>query len=1027
MKLKRLCSAVFIGLSVFANSTFAEDIELYVTHNVDFKERPRVLIIFDTSGSMAFSSSTGDDCGFKNGRWVLCKDNRLDVAKNAIKDLVASNPDIDFGLMRFNPSTTEGGYVLAGIGSSRSSIISKIDSLDATGGTPLTETLWEAYLYLTGQRSEYSRDYQFSDRDTSIEGRRYYYISPFEADGASNARCDNSVNVLYMTDGDPSSGSDEGNDSSISSTYYSYFKSYPTRVYKSYLNSLAQILYGSSDQIVDLYPGTSDVKDFARVYTIGFGQGMSTGGKSLLEAAAKDGGGQYLHANTASELVEALKKQINRIREVNDSFSSPSVAVSSTDQTQSRDSLYFTMFYPDTHTRWRGNMKKLKVSNAKIIDQHGVSALNDEGLIKGEATTYWSKANSKDGGAVDAGGVAEVLANQTSRTVYSNYNGSTLLNLDYTTALNAYGSTTKLAEGFGVSSSNVAKVISWARGIDVNDEDRDSSTTDRRNDIFGDPLHSKPVTMDYGDDDIRVLVGTNSGFLHMFKDSGNTASESWAFIPGELLPVLGPNMDKKADTKLYGMDGPLTVHFEDQNKNGKVESGDSVLVIAGMRRGGNNYYAIDITNPDQPKLKWTIKGGTGDFQELGQSWSRPRVTYLKKTGTTPVVIFAAGYDTNKDNVIRSNDTKGRGIFIVEALTGKLVWSLTPANGFKGKYSMPADLSLLDSDYDGYTDRIYASDAGGGIWRVDIPGENPSDSKTPWTHFQFANLAGSTSAEDRKFFYRPMVARTIFSKVTNKTVNGEVTTTRRDTPYEAILIGSGSRTHPNETSTNDYLFVLRDENTLTQSFVSKIPAAITLSNLMDMTNDPFKKALSSYDDFIEVEKELGKFYGWKYKLGYGEKSLAAASVAGGIAYFTSFTPKDLNANQCSLSGGRGQLYAFHLHYGTQVYEQLKYETSYDVPDTPKLFFGCEGGSESKRCTNTVRMVGPAIKKVTNQDGTLKAGPQGGTPWAPIELVPSTEPVVENGKVKLYNDSVPIGFGLKTIQTFIYKKEDHDEKK
>ncbi|MFP3454351.1 hypothetical protein R0K30_22355, partial [Bacillus sp. SIMBA_154] len=60
--------------------------------------------------------------------------------------------------------------------------------------------------------------------------------------------------------------------------------------------------------------------------------------------------------------------------------------------------------------------------------------------------------------------------------------------------------------------------IKWTMGIDVDDEDSDNSTTDQRQNIFGDPLHSKPVALDYGNNDIRILIGTNAGFLHMFKD-----------------------------------------------------------------------------------------------------------------------------------------------------------------------------------------------------------------------------------------------------------------------------------------------------------------------------------------------------------------------------------------------------------------------------------------------------------------------------------------------------------------------------
>ena len=53
---------VLVGLAISA-PVVAEDIELYVNHNVQTNENARVLIVFDTSGSMAFSTLTGNDCG----------------------------------------------------------------------------------------------------------------------------------------------------------------------------------------------------------------------------------------------------------------------------------------------------------------------------------------------------------------------------------------------------------------------------------------------------------------------------------------------------------------------------------------------------------------------------------------------------------------------------------------------------------------------------------------------------------------------------------------------------------------------------------------------------------------------------------------------------------------------------------------------------------------------------------------------------------------------------------------------------
>ncbi len=95
-------------------------------------------------------------------------------------------------------------------------------------------------------------------------------------------------------------------------------------------------------------------------------------------------------------------------------------------------------------------------------------------------------------------------------------------------------------------------------------------------------------------------------------------------------------------------------------------------------------YAMDISDPDSPSLLWRIDETSSGFAELGQTWSVPAVTripgYRDGNGIPkPVLVFGAGYDTDKDSQdIATADTMGRGIFIVDAVTGALVWSMTPA-------------------------------------------------------------------------------------------------------------------------------------------------------------------------------------------------------------------------------------------------------------------------------------------------------------------------------------------------------------
>ncbi|MGB2105603.1 MAG: pilin biogenesis protein, partial [Glaciecola sp.] len=184
----------------------------------------------------------------------------------------------------------------------------------------------------------------------------------------------------------------------------------------------------------------------------------------------------------------------------------------------------------------------------------------------------------------------------------------------------------------------VENTINWARGDDVDNENSSSAV---RNDIFGDPLHSKPVAIDYGNDDIRILIGTNAGFLHMFRDDdvNNKVEESWAFIPSDLYGIVHPQREKLSG-KEYGMDGPISVYSKNESlvsddgdsvNDGIVDAsqGDEVWAFTGMRRGGSNYYGFNITDPDSPELKWTIQGGKGEFAQLGQTWSKPQVAFIK--------------------------------------------------------------------------------------------------------------------------------------------------------------------------------------------------------------------------------------------------------------------------------------------------------------------------------------------------------------------------------------------------------------
>jgi type IV pilus assembly protein PilY1 len=51
--------------------------------------------------------------------------------------------------------------------------------------------------------------------------------------------------------------------------------------------------------------------------------------------------------------------------------------------------------------------------------------------------------------------------------------------------------------------------------------------------------------------------------------------------------------------------------------------------VFGQRRGGKNYYALDITNTTNPQYLWTFND-----TNLGETWSEPAIGKVKMSDDT---------------------------------------------------------------------------------------------------------------------------------------------------------------------------------------------------------------------------------------------------------------------------------------------------------------------------------------------------------------------------------------------------------
>jgi len=867
---------------------------------------------------------------------------RIGIARESVTNLVNSSPNVDFGLQVFNydfaANERNGGRIVFGI--TESTLASRANLLDivnnqvhAQGNTPLCETLYEASRYFAGKSVDFGDDDKnynshgytanVPPRDTSVEdvnGNKIYQ-SPLSS-------CSDKAYVILITDGQPTMDTDaDAKVKALGDADNYTMTAFDLNGTDNYLAALAGWMNNNDVN------SNVDGKQTVTTYTIGFGDDAQADAEPLLKEAALLGGGKYFPANDTASLTAALTNVLSNLQPSNDSLTSASVAANNFDRTETLNSVYYAMFQPDRGPRWQGNLKKYKVAGGVQTGTQGKPAIDQAtGFFSSNVTSFWS--TQQDGNTVAKGGVADMLRKKSNRKIYSDIGtNDALLELTYTNIESSYGTEQDYADFIGVDVLKAGEYFDWNIGIDVDDEDGDGDKADMRYDVFGDPLHSKPLVVNYGDK-IHLVIGTNAGALHMFKDSDTTVDETWAFMPKEFFPNIKSLRENFASSdKVYGVDGKITSYINDKNGNGIIETGDTVWVFFGLRRGGTSYYALDISNPNLPSLMWHIDADTAGFDELGQSWSQAKIGYSKLNIVNgvakPVLFFGGGYDISKDNVgVGSDDNVGRAIYMIDAQTGTLKWSMAPSGAdtsFAGTDSIPASVATLDSDGDGLVDRIYTGDTGGNVWRVDMPSETKAD----FSVFKLASLGGNTNLLDRRFFSEPSVVRTfitetIESQVTDIDGNTSTVTVNQEIPYDAVLLGSGDRSNPLGTDTDDTFFMIKDNNIITQTFSSSstppTPSAITISDLYNFTSDPFGNVSAAGKQALSVA--VSKKSGWYFDLTQdGEKNTSSAIVINNTVYFTTFTPPDLAQNQvsCELPNGQGWLYAVDLSLGIKKFD------------------------------------------------------------------------------------------------------------
>lgn len=671
--------------------------------------------------------------------------------------------------------------------------------------------------------------------------------------------------------------------------------------------------------------------------------------KSMAQVGSQDNvyievGGDLL------KLINEFKDLFLKIAAVDSVFTATTLPVSTTTQGTFLNQVFVGTFQPDAdfRPRWIGNLKQYQIGrvndNLELVDANSNIATS-LGFFAPQAQSIWTRpsvfftenpigvsatpaSDSPDGPYVIKGGAAQRLReanldSAASRKVLT-LSGSTVVDFNTTNNL-------------GLSSA----LVNWLRGENnvltdadghresFNGSKATSATTTAalaangaRASMHGDILHSRPTAINYGIDEVTktpqvvVFYGTNHGMLHAVdgsKTSTNGGNELWAFLAPEFaadgrlnrlrsgtLPLLLPEngsdgtllSDGAKARKGYGMDGPIGVYTRYQAS----PLSNVFYIYPTMRRGGRTVYGFDVSNKNTPVNLWRITGGsTTGYEKLGQTWSLPStfevqtvvggdgVVGSNPAAPAPIIVMGGGYDAAaEDTKSPGTTTMGNIVYVIDGRTGRKIASFDTVG------SVPSDLTLVDVNKDGRTDRAYFADVRGNLYRLLFPTSGDLMSAATWTNASTGGKLATIATLGNKVFFPPDVVLT--------------------KNYAAILVGTGDREKPLLNTTSDKFFLIKDGLGLTPP----ITTALTVANLAQVgsvNNDTMVVTPTTPPEGAENAKLAnGCFISLATA---GEKVINAPLTVSGVTFFGTNRPPRSNANVCVGNLGEAFAYRFPL--------------------------------------------------------------------------------------------------------------------
>lgn len=508
-------------------------------------------------------------------------------------------------------------------------------------------------------------------------------------------------------------------------------------------------------------------------YVVGFEDDLDAYARANYEDLATAGGtypDSPLYASDWSSLYQAMSALISKAIADQQSFTAPTIMPSTSGGS---NHLLQASFKFQQENQWRGKLKKLE--------------LTDDGMIGSET---WEAGKLLEDRSPDDRNIWTVMEWLGGTTQANNFTAENRAKLGSALYENA---------GAVPASSEVEQLINFVRGYDAFDEDEDGDDSDVRwplGDIYhsvpivvGSPSHlttteaSKENTEAYfraannydnfkaTQRDEMIYVGANDGMLHAF--DSDTGAERWAFIPPMVLGSLSEMKGSGANTSraIYAVDGSPSV--SDIYVGGQWKT----VLIAGLGRGGNGYFALDVTDPGAPEFLWAVENRTDfatvrywgsdgslssfnsgtvtseyDFFSLAEAWSKPQIVLLEIDGIQKhVAVIGGGYNSGTSSGL------GSSVFVLDMTNGGKILQEILLSGSTSDVvnSVPADVTLITPDTTTRADykgaMAYVTDTQGKLWKINLTDQGSLYSSTLIFDGQASGLA------DRQAFFSPSAA------------------------------------------------------------------------------------------------------------------------------------------------------------------------------------------------------------------------------------------------------------------------------